>query len=73
LEKGSIHAGALAVVLGMASTYAFAMPPAMTTVVLGISTGWTTTSQMARYGFFVVIPCMIFITFVAYPIAILLL
>lgn len=41
----------LAVVVGMASSYAFATPPAMTTVVLGTGSGWTTNAQMAKFGF----------------------
>ena len=64
-----IHAGALAVTLGMMSTYAYATPPAMTTVVLGTGSGWTTNAQMARYGFLILIPCIVIIALVAYPIA----
>lgn len=64
-----IHVGALAVVLGMMSTYAFATPPAMTTVVLGTGSGWTTNAQMARYGFLVLIPCVLLVALVGYPIA----
>lgn len=68
-----IHDGALAVVLGMMSTYAFATPPAMTTVVLGTGSGWTTNAQMARFGFLVLVPCILLVALVAYPIASLLL
>ena len=73
LSSLSINAGALAVVLGMMSTYAFATPPAMTTVVLGTGSGWTTNAQMAKYGFLFLIPCVLIVTLVAYPIAALLL
>ena len=64
-----IEAGGLTVVLGMASAYAFATPSAMTTVVLGTGSEWTTNSQMAKYGFLTLIPCILAISFVAYPIA----
>lgn len=65
----NVHAGALAVVLGMMSAYAFATPPAMTTVVLGTGSGWTTNAQMAKYGFLVLFPCILAVAFIAYPIA----
>ena len=64
-----IHSGALAVILGMMSSYAFVTPPAMTTVVLGTGSGWATNAQMAKYGFLILIPCILIITLVAYPIA----
>lgn len=64
-----IGVGALAIVLGMASSYAFATPPAMTTVVLGTGSGWATNAQMAKYGFLILIPCVLSITYIAYPIA----
>lgn len=65
----SVNAMALAVVIGMMSTYAFATPPAMTTVVLGTGSGWTTNAQMAKYGFLILIPCTLAVTLIAYPIA----
>ncbi len=67
-----VNAAALAAALGMMSTYAFATPPAMTTVVLGTGSGWTTNAQMARYGFLILAPCVLFVTLVAYPVAALL-
>ena len=67
-----INPAALAVVLGMMSTYAFALPPAMTTVALGVGSGWTTTAQLGKYGFIILIPCVLFVGLVAYPIAALL-
>ena len=59
----------LAIVVGMASSYAFATPPAMTTVVLGTGSGWTTNAQMAKYGFLTLIPTALAICLVALPIA----
>ncbi len=64
-----VNAGALAVVIGMMSTYAYATPPAMTTVVLGTGSGWTTNAQMAKYGFLILIPCILIVALITYPIA----
>ncbi len=64
-----VNPAALAVVLGMMSTYAFALPPAMTTVALGVGSGWTTTASLAKYGFLTLIPSILFVGLVAYPIA----
>ena len=64
-----VNVGALAVVIGMMSTYAYATPPAMTTVVLGTGSGWTTNAQMAKYGFLILIPCILIVALIAYPIA----
>lgn len=69
----AIHPGALAVVIGMMSAYAWATPPAMTTVVLGTGSGWTTNAQMARYGFLVLVPGILAVSFLAYPLCVLLL
>ncbi|MDY5496772.1 MAG: SLC13 family permease [Anaerobutyricum sp.] len=68
IASGSVNAAALAAVLGMASSYAFATPPAMTTVPLGISSGWITATDMAKYGFMVLVPCILSISCIAYPI-----
>lgn len=66
---GESQALTLAIVIGMASAYAFATPPAMTTVVLGTGSGWTTNAQMAKYGFLTLIPTILAICLVALPIA----
>lgn len=64
----SVNAGAVAAVVGMISTYAFATPPAMTTVVLGTGSGWTDNGQMAKYGFLFLIPSVLAVALIAYPI-----
>lgn len=69
MATNGVNVGALAVVLGMMSSYAFATPPAMTTVALATGTGWTTNSQMAKYGFLVLIPSILVVALIAYPIA----
>ncbi|MGL6294371.1 SLC13 family permease [Eubacterium aggregans] len=67
--NGVLHVGALAVIIGMVSAYAFATPPAMTTVVLGTGTGWINNKQMSKYEFLVLIPSILAIAFISYPIA----
>ena len=66
---GSVNPAAFAAVIGMMSTYAWATPPAMTTVVLGTGTGWATAADMAKYGFLALVPSVLAVLFIAYPIA----
>ena len=68
LTSSNIHPGALAAVLGMISAYAFATPPAMTTVTLGVGSGWVTAGQMAKYGFLILIPSVVIVALIGYPI-----
>lgn len=65
---GGINTAALCSVIGGASAYAFATPPAMTTVALGTGSGWTTTGDMAKYGFLTLVFACIFIICLSYPI-----
>lgn len=65
-----VNAAALCAVIGMTSAYAFATPPAMTTVVLGTGSGWTTTGEMAKYGFLTLTASCILLIFLSYPIAV---
>lgn len=69
LTGSNIDVAALAVVLGMMSAYAFATPPAMTTVTLGVGSGWVSVGQMAKYGFLILVPSILIVGFIAYPIA----
>lgn len=64
-----VNVAALCAVIGMTSAYAFATPPAMTTVVLGTASGWTTTGELAKYGFTVLTVACILLTLVSYPVA----
>ena len=66
---GGSNTAALCAMIGMMSAYAFATPPAMTTVVLGTGSGWTTTGEMAKYGFLSLIFCCLFGIFLGYPVA----
>lgn len=65
----AINTAALCAVIGATSAYAFATPPAMTTVALGIASGWTTTKELAKFGFLVLTLACLLLTFVSYPIA----
>lgn len=69
LLGSSVHMGAMCAIIGMMSAYAFATPPAMTTVVLGTGSGWTTNGDMAKYGFLTLIAACLFAIFISYPIA----
>lgn len=66
---GGVNTAALCATIGMASAYAFATPPAMTTVVLGTGSGWTTTGEMAKYGFLTLLVACILLSLLSYPVA----
>ncbi len=69
MSVSGINVGAVASIIGMMASYAFATPPAMATIVFAIGSGWTTTTQMAKYGFMLMIFGVLSACFVAYPIA----
>lgn len=69
---GGVNTAALCAMIGMMSAYAFATPPAMTTVVLGTGSGWTDTGSMAKYGFITLAVSCVFAIALGYPIAALL-
>lgn len=64
-----INVAAVASIIGMMASYAFATPPAMATIVFAIGSGWTTTTQMAKYGFMMMFAGVLAASFVAYPLA----
>ncbi len=64
-----VNAAAVACIIGMMASFAFATPPAMATIVFAIGSGWTTTGQMAKYGFMLMIAGVVIATFMGYPIA----
>lgn len=66
---GTVNAAALACLIGMMASYAFATPPAMATIVFAIGSGWTTTTDMAKYGFVLMAAGAIAATLIGYPIA----
>lgn len=63
-----VNTAAVACIIGMMASYAFATPPAMATIVFAIGSGWTTTGQMAKYGFMLMLAGILIATGVAYPI-----
>lgn len=69
MNMANISTPALATVIGMTSAYAFATPPAMTTVALGLGSGWTGAGALAKYGFMVLFIACMLISCIAYPIA----
>ncbi len=63
-----INVAAVASIIGMMASYAFATPPAMATIVFAIGSGWTSTSQMAKYGFILMLVGVALACGIAYPI-----
>ena len=63
-----VNVAAVASIIGMMASYAFATPPAMATIVFAIGSGWTTTSQMAKYGFIMMMVGVLLACGIAYPI-----
>ena len=64
-----LNVAAVASIIGMMASFAFATPPAMATIVFAIGSGWTTTTQMAKYGFALMICGVLSACFIGYPIA----
>lgn len=64
-----VNIAGIVVNIGMMASYAFATPPAMPCVAVAGSSGWTNTLQMMKYGFIIMVLCVLVATFVGYPIA----
>jgi len=69
MATAGINPAAVASIIGMMASFAFATPPAMATIVFAIGSGWTSTSQMAKYGFLLMVAGVLVACGVAYPIA----
>lgn len=67
LALPNINTEALAILIGMMASYAFATPPAMATIAFVLGTGYTTTKEMAKYGFILMVLTTLFATFIGYP------
>ncbi|MEG0240094.1 SLC13 family permease [Anaerorhabdus sp.] len=65
----NVNIAGIVVNIGMMASYAFATPPAMPCVAIAASSGWTDTMNMMKYGFIVMILCVIVATFIGYPIS----
>lgn len=68
----SINIPGIIIAIGIMASYAFATPPAMPCVAVAGSSGWTNTMQMMFYGFIAMFVGILMVTFVGYPIAMLL-
>ena len=68
-SNGAVSTPAIASIIGMMGAYAFAAPPAHPNVALASASGWTTTSQMMKYGSIIMIVSVIVTVIVGYPIA----
>ncbi|MEG2191700.1 MAG: hypothetical protein RRX95_00265 [Oscillospiraceae bacterium] len=66
---GGVNAAAVASLVGMMASFAFATPPAMATIVFAIGSGWSATTDFAKYGFLLMSSGAVIATFVGYPIA----
>lgn len=69
LSLANVNTQALAILIGMMASYAFATPPAMATIAFALGTGYTTTKEMAKYGLILMVLCTLVATFIGYPLA----
>ena len=69
MATAGVNTAAVACIIGMMASYAFATPPAMATIVFAIGSGWTTTTQFAKYGFLLMAAGVVLATFMGYPLA----
>lgn len=66
---GGICPEAIACLIGVMASYAFATPPAMATVAFAIGSGWTDAKFMFKYGMSLMVIAIVLSTFVGYPLA----
>lgn len=66
---GALSTAAMDSMIGMAVSYAFVLPPAHPNVAIAIGSGWTTTSQILKYGAALMVVAMAATMVVGYPIA----
>lgn len=67
--NGAVNTAAIASIIGMMASYAFATPPAMPHVALASASGWTDTASMLKYGFIEMILSIIVTVCIGYPLA----
>lgn len=63
---------ALGATISITSNYAFSLPSATASTAVVIGSGWVPVKFMFRYGVMLIIPIVLFFTFVGYPLACLL-
>lgn len=66
---GALNTPAMASMIGMAAGYAFVLPPAHPNVAIAIGSGWTSTSQILKYGVVLMITAIAASLVLGYPIA----
>lgn len=69
LSLAHINSAALALLIGMVASFAFATPPAMATIAFVLGSGWTTTKEVAKYGLILMVLTTIVASFIGYPLA----
>lgn len=67
--NGAVNTAAVASIIGMMSSYAFATPPAMPHIAIAGSSGWAHASQLLKYGTLLMIITVIITVIIGYPIA----
>lgn len=70
-DMQNIKVAGISALIGIMASYSFATPPAMPCVAVATGSGWTNTMQMMKYGFIVMILCVLIGAFVGYPLSLL--
>lgn len=67
--NGAVNTAAIASIIGMMASYAFATPPAMPCVAIAGASGWTTAGSLLRYGFLLMVLSVLAAVLIGYPLA----
>lgn len=67
--NGAVSAPAIACLVGLMGSFAFATPPSMPHIALASGSGWTDTSTVLKYGLLFCIITTIISVYIGYPIA----
>ncbi len=68
LKLPGINGAAVASMIGMLASYAFATPPAMPSVAIAGGSGWTNTKELFLYGSLLMVLSVLISLFIGYPI-----
>jgi sodium-dependent dicarboxylate transporter 2/3/5 len=60
---------AMAFIIAAGANYAFALPSATTSTALVTGSGWVPVGFMFKYGILLIIPIVLLLTFIGYPLA----
>lgn len=69
MTAGHVSTAAVAAIIGMMASYAFAFPPAMPYVAIAGASGWTTVGTLGKYGCLIAAIAVLVAVLVGYPIA----